>query len=58
MMQNWNMNSPPRQRIECDLDDEFDDTGMEYEHEEAQRPRRQQRSSAYIEMKIPPFSWN
>ena len=35
MMQNWNMNLPPRRRIERDLRDEFDDLGMEYESEEA-----------------------
>ena len=60
MMQNWNMNlpqrnQPPPWRIEHDLGDEFDDSDMEYEPEEVQRPRRQQRSSENIKMKIPPF---
>ena len=59
-MQNWNMNSsqcnrPPPWRIECDFGDEFDDPSMEYELEEAQRPRRQQRSSDNIKMKSLPF---
>ena len=40
MMQNWNMSLPPRRRIERDLGNEFDDPGIEYELEEAQRPRR------------------
>ena len=40
MMQNWNMNPPPRRRIEREVSNEFDDLGMEYELEEAQRPRR------------------
>ena len=49
------MHPPPRRRIERELGDGFGDPGMEYELEEAQRPRRQQRSSNNIKMKIPPF---
>ena len=49
------MNLPPQRRIGHDLKDEFNDLGMEYEPEEAQRPHRQQRSSDNIKIKIPPF---
>ena len=55
MMKNWNVNPPLRRRIERDLGDEFDDPGLEYEPEEANRPRRQQRSLDNIKMKILPF---
>ena len=55
MMKNWNVNPPLRRRIERDLGNEFDDPGLEYEPEEANRPRGQHRWSNNIKMKIPPF---